>query len=491
MLLIVAAGTVALVCDYLRNRSQRLQELGVEPAVRPEVSVAVPTPALPAIDAAGRNARIRAAREEKLKKEATAEVSAPAPETETSQTQRHSTEMVKPALANAAEITSMRGTARPRRRPVPPPDGVLPRLEDMNPRQALAEWLDQRAGKTLPKSAEPKLEEIVVQAETPAVNSVAIPEVEAASSTEAPAVEAPVAAADIREVLRSVLSKRTATLKAAEPAPIVTPAPVEVFAEAKSAVEVEFAVEAESAVEVESAGETEPAPVALVEEAPAITDVAAPVVEPEPVAVTFPAPKKAVSVFLSTRRIDSLRREASGEPVSENSDQAAPRFELIDGAGADSNYLPSGMHDYALVERAITNGRKFRGLVIAIGVNDIDGRPANNNDVMQAIGFYIRGLLGENEFACRAGEAEFLIVCSGIEGAEAQRRVTKVSEQLWDYQLRGARTSSILFCSGASDVHHQPLQEAIAMANEQMYQTRRNRKTVSVESFRPWRKVAI
>jgi hypothetical protein len=40
-------------------------------------------------------------------------------------------------------------------------------------------------------------------------------------------------------------------------------------------------------------------------------------------------------------------------------------------------------------------------------------------------------------------------------------------------------------------VHYERLPEAIAMANERMNQTRRGRKTVSVESARPWRKQAV
>ncbi len=149
------------------------------------------------------------------------------------------------------------------------------------------------------------------------------------------------------------------------------------------------------------------------------------------------------------------------------------------------------MHDHAILDRAAATGKPFRGLVIAVGVNDVEGRPAHNNDLMQSIGFFVRSLLAEKEFACRNGEAEFLIVCPGIEGLDAQRRLNHIAEQLWDYQLRGVSTWSILFSWGGMDVHHKPLSDAIAAASEQMYQTRRGRRTVSVESARPLRKAAM
>ena len=153
--------------------------------------------------------------------------------------------------------------------------------------------------------------------------------------------------------------------------------------------------------------------------------------------------------------------------------------------------LPAGMHDRSVLDRALATGKPFRGLVVAIGVNDVEGRTTRNNDLMQSIGFFIRGLLGEKEFACRTGDAEFLILCPELEGPDAQQRLNHIAEQLWDYQLRGASTWSILFSWGGVDVHSQRLAEAISEATGQMNQTRRGRKTVSVESFQPRRKAAI
>jgi hypothetical protein len=490
VVLIVAAGAVALVCDYLRSRSQQLPELAFELNVPNEMSVATPHAPMMAPSAvsaaAARTARIVTARE----KRAAAVMEAPAPavraelptppvEMKMHRAERHSTEMVKPALASAAELTSARGVARPRRRPLPPPDAPLPRLNEMNPRQALSEWLDQRAAKAPAKSAAPaKIKEFAVtEAPRPALTieepaPVANMEAQRAprrasiggENSESPNAEAPFCASSLEEPAPASVAVRT---PAVEPATAV----------------------AEDIREV-------------LRRAIGRRNVAAPVTKLVPVADTAPAamlsPAKTVSVFLSTRRIDTIRPDAPGEPAPQMQMPeiaAEPRFEIIAGAASASNslevVLPAGMHDHAVLDRAIATGKPFRGLVVSVGVNDVEGRSTCNTDLLQSIGFFIRGLLGDKEFASRTGEDEFLIICPGLEGSGAQRRLNQIAEQLWDYQLRGVSTWSILFSWGGADVHHQRLAEAIAMANEQMYQTRRGRKTVSVESLRPRRKVAM
>ena len=295
----------------------------------------------------------------------------------------------------------------------------------------------------------------------PSAVAVHIPEVEVEES--APATE------DIRDILRRARSKRHIA-----PAPVVQVLPVET-----------------------------PAPVAVT---PPIS-TPAPFPQPAPAPVALPSraktisvvPKK-VSVFLRTREIEAFLREEAAEPetnklaaqVEATAPPTEPRFEIINGAASSSNpmevHLPAGMHDRAVLDRAIATGKPFRGLVIAVGVNDVEGHSIRNNDLMQSIGFFVRGLLEVTEFTCRDGESAFLILCPGLEGSQAQQRLTHIAEQLWDYQLRGVSTWSILFSWGGADVHYQRLSEAISNACEQMNNTRRGRKMVSVETFHPWRK---
>jgi len=500
--LIVAAGAVALVCDYLRNRSQQLRELALELDVRKEMTAA-PAPGAPAAAAVAAG---RVARRSAMQAEAKPAIDG-SPEIRHGRTQaslneatpehpeRHSAEIVRPALASAAEMTSLRGNARGRRRAMPPPDVPLPKLDDMNPRQALSDWLDQRAAKAPAKRTELVSEASGVEApvmETP----VESPALIAALEEPAPAVNLAAPEAQPEPQVELVAIAEPVVV---EPVVAAPPAPEPVAETAPAAEKDELRLIVRRALakrnQQTATANSEPVqktgavvPVAP-EPAPAPA-IATPVVQepaPEPVAASVPvaeqSPRK-LSVFLSTRKID-----APATPT------APPRFEVIEGSGNSGHSpevtLPAGLHDHIVLERALSTGKPFTGLAISVGVNDVEGRTSRNGDLMQSVAFFVRGLLEETEFACRANEDEFLILCPGLEGGAAQSRMKRVAEQLWDYQLRGVSTWSLLFSWGAADVHLKRLSEAVAMATEQMCQTRRGRRMVSVDSIRPLQRAAI
>ena len=472
VILIVVAGAVALFCDYLKNRAQHLRELAVELNVRQEMTAAVPAPPAPvasaASAAAARNGRTPETQPEP-KPDATLPPSRAAVSSivATSAVERHSSAAVAPALASAAEIASVRGAARARRRPVPPSDRPLPRLEDMNPREALAAWLDQRAAtKAAPKpedrpqpstlpEAEPEVRKPL--AEPVVVEAAIVPETAAAAI----AVREPVAVAaeppandDIRDILRRALATRSK----------VKPTPAAPAAAA-------------------------PGPVVIAEPALPVTKAE----EPRTALVHVGTPDAFLWSAISAAPKKTEPPVAT--PRVETVQPPAQRFEVIAGAATQANSfevtLPEGMHDYSVLERAMATGKAFRGLVISVGVSDIDGRGTTNGDATKSVSFFIRGLLSARDFACRSAEDEFLLICPGLEGAEAQRRLNQVAEQLWDYQLRGASTWSILFSWGGVDVYQQRLADAIAMATERMNQTRRGRKTVSMQTLRPRTRAAV
>jgi hypothetical protein len=496
--LMVAAGAVALVCDYLRNRSQQLRELALELDVRKEMTAA-PSPGArsAATVAAARVARLSAMQQEEkpaadyspaiLHGQTQASLNEAKPE----QFERHSAEFVRPALASAAEMTSLRGNGRARRRAMPPPDVPLPKLDDMNPRQALSDWLDQRAAKAPAKHPERVIEAAVIEAPiefpatvtaleegTPAVVSAAS-EMQPEPQLEPVAIAEPVVA-------------EPAIAAPPEPEPVAETAPAAEKDELRLIIRRALAKRNQQTAAPTSEPVREAAAVAPVTPEPAPAPaVATPVVQepaPEPVAAPGPvaeqAPRK-LSLFLSTRKI-----EAPATPSA-----PPPRFEVIEGSGNSGHSsevtLPAGLHDHVVLERALSTGKPFTGLAISVGVNDVEGRTSRNGDVMQSVAFFIRGLLKETEYACRTDEDEFLILCPGLEGGAAQSRLNRVAEQLWDYQLRGVSTWSILFSWGGADVHLTRLSEAIAMATEQMRQTRRGRKMVSVDSIRPLQRAAM
>jgi hypothetical protein len=157
-------------------------------------------------------------------------------------------------------------------------------------------------------------------------------------------------------------------------------------------------------------------------------------------------------------------------------------FDVAPGA-LDANYQvihsepqsawPKGMIQQAAFQKLLDSGEPFSGLVVSIGVNEGDSSMWHSQGLMQSIGSYIGGLLREKDFSCRTAYDEFVVVCCGEEGAQSQRRLNHISERLWDYQLRGIGTCSILFSWGGVEVQDEPLAESVASAVDRMRQTKR------------------
>jgi len=133
---------------------------------------------------------------------------------------------------------------------------------------------------------------------------------------------------------------------------------------------------------------------------------------------------------------------------------------------------PTGMIQQPVFQTLLDGGQPFSGLVISIGVNESDSSMWHSQGLLQSVGNYIGGLLREKDFSCRTAYDEFIVVCCGENGAQSQRRLNHVSERLWDYQLRGIGTCSILFSWGGVEVKDQPLAEAVDSAVERMRQTK-------------------
>jgi hypothetical protein len=134
---------------------------------------------------------------------------------------------------------------------------------------------------------------------------------------------------------------------------------------------------------------------------------------------------------------------------------------------------PKGMIQQAAFQKLLDGGEPFSGLVVSIGVNEGDSSMWHGQGLMQSIGTYIGGLLRDTDFSCRTAYDEFIVVCCGEEGAQSQRRLNHISERLWDYQLRGINTCSILFSWGGVEVQDEPLAESVASAVDRMRQTKR------------------
>jgi hypothetical protein len=126
------------------------------------------------------------------------------------------------------------------------------------------------------------------------------------------------------------------------------------------------------------------------------------------------------------------------------------------------------------LDEMLERDQPFTGLVISIGINEIDSSMWHSQGLMNSVGSHIAGLLRENDFSCRTAFDEFVMVCRGEQGAQSQRRLNYISECLWDYQLRGIGACSILFSWGGVQVQDRPLAEAIESATERMRETKRS-----------------
>ncbi len=161
---------------------------------------------------------------------------------------------------------------------------------------------------------------------------------------------------------------------------------------------------------------------------------------------------------------------------------SVPRQSLLPPADDAWNGAPSkqlrGMLQPPALEELLAGKQPFTGLVISIGVNESDSSIWHSQGLMQSVGSHIAGLLNENDFSCRTSYDEFVMVCRGEKGAPLQRRLNRIAERLWDYQLRGLGACSILFSWNSVQVQDRPLAEAIATATERMRETKRSGRSV-------------
>jgi len=183
-----------------------------------------------------------------------------------------------------------------------------------------------------------------------------------------------------------------------------------------------------------------------------------------------PAPKQAPVTLVvnntpgAKKDWGSLLARKAAKPVQEEAQMTAA--------------VPSGFHDNFVLSRLVQSRQPVSGLVVSIGVNT----PRNEDGSMpEQVRQLMESLIGPGDFACQSSEEEFLLMFPNESGASAQRRLSEIAQQLWDFQLRSMGTFSILFSWGGVEVRSESIDEAIASANERMQETRRGRKLLTME----------
>jgi hypothetical protein len=190
---------------------------------------------------------------------------------------------------------------------------------------------------------------------------------------------------------------------------------------------------------------------------------AAPIIaaeKPIPIQPRKPEPAPTVDAFLWQHLGDAFLWKHLGDP------KPAP----LEVPPSDHYSIPTGMCDRATLQPLFEADPPFTGLVVLVGI--ANSRTPHVEHPAQP---FIEGLLGPADFACRNADDEFLIVCPELRGVEAQRRLNEISERLWNFQLRGQGSFTVLFSWGGIGVENEPLSATIASAVTRMQQTKRSR----------------
>ncbi len=140
--------------------------------------------------------------------------------------------------------------------------------------------------------------------------------------------------------------------------------------------------------------------------------------------------------------------------------------------------LPAGFQDGFVLTRLMESRQPVSGLVVSIGASASQDANRSQPDDFRAL---IQSLIGPGDFAAQSGPDEFLLIYPGERGASAQRRLSQIAEQLWNFQLSSVASLSILFSWGGVEVRSESIDEAIASATERMQETRRGRRVLTME----------
>jgi GGDEF domain-containing protein len=176
-------------------------------------------------------------------------------------------------------------------------------------------------------------------------------------------------------------------------------------------------------------------------------------------------------------RSEEVATVAIDPPKAEVTMQGRPRLRL-----------PAGYYPRFSFRELASSTDLFTGVVVSIGANDADRiskqvGAEKVSDALRRMEAMLVALIGAKDFGCRAGEHEFVLVYPDVTGPKAQQKLAKVSEKLWDFQLRSGETN-LTFSWGAVEVRDEAFAESTASACERMYQSQRARKAIPMDRAR-------
>lgn len=145
--------------------------------------------------------------------------------------------------------------------------------------------------------------------------------------------------------------------------------------------------------------------------------------------------------------------------------------------------LPSGFHGMTEgmteLSRLLDMDKPLHGLVVSVGLNGVAATESPNPGIPAgtlrgAASECVRALLEPGEFACQSAIDQFLIV-SAATPEISQRRLTEITEKLWDFQLRTDLVSTMILSWGSYEATGETLAAATNCAMQRMEENRRGR----------------
>lgn len=185
-----------------------------------------------------------------------------------------------------------------------------------------------------------------------------------------------------------------------------------------------------------------------------------------------------------TKGKGALSAEAADRPESKARLAELIPFEAIQSQSGELA-PPEGFRDGSLAGRVLRSENPVRGLVVVIGLNGVAAHAGSGELTPEAlvagVTAHLRTMLEPGEFACQSDSDEFLLISPAVREGGAQRRLSVIAEKLWDYQLHTAGASTVLFSWGAVEGNGEPFKEVLATAAERMRETRRGRRSFSLD----------
>lgn len=137
--------------------------------------------------------------------------------------------------------------------------------------------------------------------------------------------------------------------------------------------------------------------------------------------------------------------------------------------------LPPGMHDLSTWTRLLSLPNPITGLLVLITMQRIEA------DTVPAIETLMASFVREGDFGTRIDGDDWVFIYDHDVSGFNRRRVGRIAEKLWDFQLRQLGMENVHFGWAAIDVKSEPLGEAVQAARERINQTTQPRKLPGAE----------